>query len=177
MGKFCPMCRHVGGASYSVDILKIHDSFKNGQMIGRQVNVIAAMHYREAQEKAPYRTGRLKREHYVDIHPVTAGPQRAYTVGTHVDYAIFLFGTAGGRSGRITGKGDGKYNGLLLLRPIPYSWFKADSVGRFQKSVSGQNKHPDRNWLKRALLVVLAKKGVLTIDAAVAMSRDLETKS
>jgi hypothetical protein len=171
MGKFCPMCKNVGGSSISVDIPAIHRSFKNGHMIGNQIVLIAAQHESEARRLAPVRTGRLRREHYHKVFPVVTGPSRAYVTGTHVDYAIFLFGTAGKGSGWITANSHEQ----LELRPHPYSWFVGmDNPGRFQDRVKGQKPHPKRNWLKRALLVVLARRRVLTIDAAKAMAEEMD---
>jgi hypothetical protein len=126
-------------------------------------------HKRVAQTIAPRRTGRLRREHYAEPHAVMPGPSRSYVVGTHADYAIFLFGT------RPVIKPTS--HEFLEMRPLPYSYFTVDQIGlRLRKEVHGQKPHKDRNWLKRALLRVLAAKGVLTISAAVAMSKDLDTK-
>lgn len=170
MGKFCPQCRNVGGSSISVDVPAIHRSFKNGNMIGNNIVTIAAQHESEARRLAPVRTGRLRREHYHKVFPVVAGPSRAYVTGTHVDYAIFLFGTAGKGAGWITPRSHKQ----LELRPHPYSYFLAGDPDRFQDRVKGQKPHKKRNWLKRALLVVLARRRVLTIDAAKAMAEEMD---
>lgn len=139
-------------------------------MIGNQINIISGMHESEARRLAPYRTGRLKREHYSKVFPVKTGPRRSYVVGTHVDYAIFLFGTAGKGSGYIRPTSHDQ----LELRPHPYSWFLAGDPERFRDQVKGKKPHPKRNWLKRSMLVVLARKRVLTIDAAKAMAQDMD---
>jgi hypothetical protein len=150
--------------STHVNVPAIRASFETGGNIGRNIAKMGYIHEEEAKKWAPYRTGRLRNLHFVNFGPVEPQIAKTYHVGTHADYAIFLLGTRGGRSGVITPTTHGK----LELRPIPYSWFKPDSPGRFRTSVSGQNRNAHAGWLKKSLFITLARMNVLTIDQAFA---------
>jgi hypothetical protein len=162
MGKYCPLCNNKGkNFRYRIDEAQIRASFRDGGIVADDFSSLMRLHFLEAKSGAPVRTGRLRALHYSKMGPATAAPARSYYVGTTAGYAKFLQGTAGGRSGRIRGKAAGKYNGFMLLRPIPYSWFRPDSSGRFQKEVSGQNKHYKADWLIDAAKKAFVLKGLL----------------
>jgi len=161
MSKNCPLCRHSGGVSTHVNVPAIRAAFETGGNIGRNIEKMGYIHERRAKEWAPYRTGRLRNLHFLNFGPVEPKIAKTYSVGTHADYAIFLLGTKGGRGGVITAHG-----GELELRPIPYSWFKPESPGRFRKEVSGQDRNAKASWLKQSLYITLVDMNVLTLSQA-----------
>jgi hypothetical protein len=123
----------------------IQESFTDKGMIAPDIRKVMNTHYDLAKKFAPYRTGRLRREHYKWMGMVMPYG-RVYYVGTRAPYAIYLLGTKANGTGLILPK-KGKE---LEIRPIPYSWFRIDNPDRFRASVHGQPRHESADWLKEA---------------------------
>lgn len=123
----------------------IQQSFTDRGMIAPNIQKVMNSHYTYAKQFSPYRTGRLRREHYKWMGTVQPYG-RVYYVGTKVNYAIYLLGTKANGTGLILPK-KGK---TLELRPIPYSWFKPDSPGRIRASVHGQARNERADWLRES---------------------------
>lgn len=134
---------------------RIAAAFTDAGMLAPEIRELSSLHLKLAKDFAPKRTGRLKRLHYKWIGSAK-GYGRTYYVGTKAPYAIFLRGTAAGGAGRIFPKNHKE----LELRPIPYSWFRGDSPGRFKTSVQGQPPHEQRDWLKLAGAEAMAYYGL-----------------
>lgn len=141
--RFCPGC--VGGnyGRVRVDYAKIMNDFTDRGQFGPDIHALARATENFAEKLAPKRTGRLKKEHYRRVMPAR-GYQRDFWVGNRAGYAKFILG---GTRPVITGR-----DGPMELRPIPYSWFRSDSPGRFKEEVSGQKAY---NWLGLALKLAL----------------------
>ncbi len=139
----CPLCnRKTGGLRWGVNYYEIEKYFTDAGQSAPHIRAVAHAMEDNARRLAPYRTGRLRNLHYNWIgNPKGLG--RSFYVGTKAAYAKFLRGTKGNGSGYIYPKrGD-----ELELRPIPYSWFKPGSPGRFRERVKGQKKHQRADWL------------------------------
>jgi hypothetical protein len=169
----CPGCRKTGpNARTSVDYDAMLRSFRPDQMIGKNIIMLRDAHYLEARILSPVRTGAMKKAHYKRTY-IQEGLSRKYVVGTSARYARFVIGgTAGNGSGFITGKATGVYGGVMLVRPIPYSYYKYDDSKRFRTEVRGQKAQV--NWLKTSLIWALNTVGIIPTAEAVARARKFD---
>lgn len=159
----CPQCWNNGKfgiGRWGVDEARIARDFGVGGQVNINFRLLAETHEILARERAPVRTGRLRRLHYRVITR-TAMYGIRYYVGTKAGYARFLAGTAGKGSGRIYSKsGEG-----LTLRPVPYSWFAADDPRRYRFSVQGQPRHKKWDWLEKSAFDAFSLSGLLSPSA------------
>jgi hypothetical protein len=120
------------------------EAFTDRGILGPDIRDLARETQRLAEAYAPVRTGRLRGAHYRTILP-PRGYTRDFYVGNKMGYSNFVRqGTAGNGAGFINAKGPGP----MELRPIPYSYFRPDSPGRFRMQVRGQK---GNDWLGEAL--------------------------
>lgn len=162
----CPLCRKTGpNVRTGVDYDAIQRSFNDGQMVGINMLILSEAHLREAKVLSPNRTGRMRAQHYKRPQPATPGPRRAWYVGTTARYAKFVIeGTKNDGAGLIfPTRGE-----ELELRPIPYSWFRPGSEGRFRESVHGQRSQT--NWLKTSLIWAMHSVGMIPTAVAFAQA-------
>lgn len=142
--RFCPGCRGNSYTRTQVHYARIMEAFTDRGILGPDIRDLAREVEALAVKYAPKRTGRMAKEHYRVILP-PRGYERDFYVGNKAGYARFVRGgTAGDGTGYITATGPGP----MELRPIPYSWFRPDSPGRFQTQVKGQKGF---DWLGMAL--------------------------
>ena len=141
--RFCPGCRGGAYTRTRVDYARIMADFTDAGQFGPEIHALARQTQNYAEKLAPRRTGRMAKQHYRNIPP-PRGYERYFFVGNRAGYAKFVRnGTANNGAGYITGNG-----GPMELRPIPYSWFRPDSPGRFKDRVKGQKA---QDWLTLAI--------------------------
>lgn len=136
----CPLCTGGGIGRTKVNYAAIMQAFTDAGMFGPDIRDLARETEDLARKLSPVRSGRMRALHYRVIQP-PVGYTRNFYVGTKAGYAPFVLG---GTTGPIRAKG----NKPMELRPIPYSYFRADSPGRFRMEVRGQKAN---NWLREAL--------------------------
>lgn len=152
----CPMCTGSGPFRTKVHYARIADAFTDRGIFAPDIRDLAKEVEDHARKWSPVRTGRMRNLHYRLILPAH-GYERDFYVGTRAGYAGFVLGgTAGNGTGYITGKAGGKYHGIMLMRPAPYSWFGVNDSRRFQKQVKGQKAQD--NWLVEAMRFVVRMK-------------------
>jgi hypothetical protein len=153
--RFCPGCRGGDYTRTQVHYGRIMDAFTDAKMLGPDILTLAREVEEEAVKRAPKRTGRMAKQHYRNVPP-PRGYERWFWVGNRAGYARFVRGgTAGNGTGYITGKVDGPFGGVMLMRPAPYSYFGVDDQRRFQESVKGQKAN---DWLGLALKAVVVRR-------------------
>jgi len=151
----CPLCNGSGTLGRTrVRYAAIMDAFTDRGIIGPDILRLARATEEEGRRLSPVRTGRMRNLHYRVVLP-PRGYERDFYVGTKAGYAHFVIdGTANKGAGFIRPTNHKE----LELRPIPYSWFRPDSAGRFQKQVRGQKPQRDergRWWLQEAVANVV----------------------
>jgi hypothetical protein len=153
--RFCPGCRGGGFTRTQVHYNRIMEAFTNNGIFGPDILTLAREVEQEAVKEAPKRTGRMAKNHYRSVPP-PRGYERWFFVGNRAGYARFVRGgTAENGAGYITGNEGGLYNGVMLMRPAPYSYFGVDDTRRFQRQVKGQKAN---DWLGRALKAVVVRR-------------------
>ena len=141
----CPNCTGNGVARTKVHYHRIMEAFTDRGLFGPDIRDLARETQDLAEIYAPVRTGKMKKAHYRVILP-PRGYTRDFMVGNKMGYAPFVqHGTKGNGTGYIMAKPPR----MMELRPIPYSWFRPDSPGRFQAAVKGQKGF---DWLKMAMI-------------------------
>lgn len=137
----CPKCTGSGPVKHSVNYFAIADAFTERGMFAPDMRALKNEWERVARVFSPKRTRRLERAHYSVILP-PRGYTRSIFVGNRMGYAKFpAFGTKGNGTGYISAHPPG----MLELRPVPYSYFKASDPRRFQAAVRGQKEQG--NWI------------------------------
>lgn len=148
----CPNCNGTAGPGrIAVHYERIMAAFTDAGIFGPDIHALSREIRDVAEVTAPKRTGRMAKAHFINILP-PRGYQRTFYVGNRMGYAPFVLG---GTAGKGTGFIDAKPPRLMELRPIPYSWFRADSPGRFRAQVRGQEPN---NWLNMALRLAVERR-------------------